>query len=616
MAHFHYQPAVARRLGANHQGKHVSSETKSYFTRREDQGFSIVYVLTAFLIVVAGTATLLNQSTSAMLGSIFQGQSWQARNVARSGMAYLISQINKEENRHLLVLPNSLKAINPNADKVPWSDIQASAKHSNPCTTTYTNREVRRTSPRLTDINLGESQANNGFFYINNNGFISKNRNGSTGAFRILNRPNSNDFKIPVKSSSVFSLLDDSKNSSIFRLSVEAIVYRNGQSNEIVSRTIFQEDFSVVPKCCKTSFGHHLVALENNTRKGHGNSNYAINRLNLSSNECMKMVSDPDRFGIVVISSDNSSGFINANAGTTITNSEEAAVNPIYCITAKPTEQCTNANNFSANLMDSIDVTLPTLPTYPGSWDGSVPPPLIPCTSVNICPSNASGKSGDDQLMQWDGGKTIFNAKDVSTSTKLPSNCILHKNDIHCILSLVNVDSTDLVLVSGANTRRIRFYFPVEGDVVKQAGAGTLKHCKEKSCSGLASFVDNITDASFFGCSTQQTGLECGAQKFEIKGSDYSSRFFIFAPKATVNIKGTFLDVFEGVIWSKGIDITGTARAPIIPKTGVADVFILMGILPDESNTFNNSLDGHSYTDLFPWDMVARSTNRYRFFGN
>ena len=139
MARSRNHPAVAWRPIANNQGRHISSRTKSHSPARHNQGFSVVYVLTASLILIAGTATLLNQSASSMLGSIFQGQSQQARHVARSGMAYLISQINKEENRHLLVLPQSAETINPNAATSLWTDVQAATNHLNPCTKIYAN---------------------------------------------------------------------------------------------------------------------------------------------------------------------------------------------------------------------------------------------------------------------------------------------------------------------------------------------------------------------------------------------------------------------------------------------------------------------------------------------
>ena len=296
------------------------------------QGFSVAYVLIATLILIAGTATLLNQSASSMLGSIFQGQSLQARNVARSGMAYLISQINKEENRGLLELSESLKISNPNADTTLWTDSQATTNHINLCTATYNNGLLYK-PPELSDLNLGRQKLNDGFFYISNDGVISKERSGSTRAFRIINRQNSKDFKIPLRNST--HLLDEAETDKTFRLSVEAVVYLNGQSNEIVSSTILQEDFSFVPKGCKIPFGSHRDAASNLLKKGNGNSNCALSRYELASNHCILPGIDPEGYGIIVRSS------ILAG-GTTIKNSRGLPVNPVYCISANP-NQCAAA---------------------------------------------------------------------------------------------------------------------------------------------------------------------------------------------------------------------------------------------------------------------------------
>ena len=577
-----------------------------------DQGFSVIYVLIATLILIAGTATLLNQSTSSMLGSIFQGQSQQARHAARNGMAYLISQINKEENRHLLVLPQSAETINPDAATSLWSDTQAATSHLNPCTKTYVNgAKAYQASPNLSGLNLGTSRVNNGYFYIADNGAISKTRDGATRAFRIINRPNSIDFKIPAKSGSSFSLLDETKNVGKFRLSVEAVVYRNGQSNEIASSTILQEDFSVVPKCCKIPFGSHQDSVSNSL-KGHGNSNYAlISRSNLTgkSSRCLLLQGlDPEGFGIIVVSNERNGGSILAGSSTILNSSKLAAVNPVYCVTAKST-QCTAADKPSGNQMERLDIKLPELPTYPGSFNGT-PEVLRPCTTTPCAPPLSQETSISPSLST---PRTIF---DATSSGPLPDNCTLHKNDIHCIYSGIDLSGSpdDLIFVSGNSSRRIRLYFPSNGTGIKQTlASGTIRHCKNKLCT---QFVGNITDLSLFGSDAQDpNNQDANDQKFIIKAPASDAGFFIYAPKATVKIIGGSA-TFQSVIWANRLDITGTNAKLNIPRNGVADVFILMGILPDASNTFNNSLAGHSYTDLLPWDVVARSSNLYRFFGN
>lgn len=40
---------------------------------------SLVYMLIAAVVLVAGTATLMSRTSSALLGSLFQGQGWQAQ---------------------------------------------------------------------------------------------------------------------------------------------------------------------------------------------------------------------------------------------------------------------------------------------------------------------------------------------------------------------------------------------------------------------------------------------------------------------------------------------------------------------------------------------------------
>ena len=253
--------------------------------------------------------------------------------------------------------------------------------------------------------------------------------------------------------------------------------------------------------------------------------------------------------------------------------------------------------------MVRLDVTLPPPPQYPGGFNGN--PPTL-----------KSGASAVNQLIQYNAStkQTIFNAAGVTSSTQLPINCTLYREAVHCIYSSIEADSNDtLVFVSGNNTRQIRLYLPASGDVIKQKGGGSIKHCKDLGCTVP---VTNITDLSLFGCSLQRKDPGCGAQNIDIKGSGSGAGFYVFAPEATINQTGTA--AFQGVIWAKGIDMTGTTAAATVPGSGVADVFILLGMLTGADNTFNSSITGKASppTNLFAWDMKARSTNQFRYFGH
>ena len=571
---------------------------------RYTKGFSVVYVLSATMILIAGTAALLNQTTSTMIGSIFQCQSREARYVARSGMSYLMGQINKEQNRHLLAVLDSQiqEGQDRTVENTLWTHSQATNYHFNPCRTFRDSAGNRiNTPPRLSDINLGIGQVNNGYFYISDDGVISKNRNGATRAFRIINRDRA-DFKLARKiDDDKLWLLDDEQTRGIFRLSVESAIYRNGQSNELISRTILQEDFTVIPKCCKASFGGYLDP--SGIQRGHGTTNFAItDRNKLKDNICMLPGLTPHGFGIIVIvGAGGEGGFIKATGRPTIIDSSGAPINPIYCISSN-TSKCTSASNNSNNQMDRLDVTLPPPLQYPSGFNGTPP----------ILKSGASVK----QLIQYNGltQPTIFNAAGITNPTQLPDNCTLDREAVHCIYSSIDTSSGDLVFISGNNTRQIRLYFPAS---FKQMGSGTLKHCKDPLCTPVPNEDKdiNITDLSFFGCSLKRKDPGCGDQSIDIKGGS-GVGFYIFAPEATIKLTDT--PAFDGVIWARGIDMTGTTAAPIVPIRSVADVFIVLGILPGEDNTFSNSITGQPSppTDLFAWDMKARSTSQFRFFGN
>ena len=579
-----------------------------------ESGMSPAYVLIAALVLVAGTATLMSRTSSALLGSLFQGQSWQARDTARIGMAYLISQINRERNRHLLAVLDSQMDANPNADRTIWTDSSASSNHKNPCLVIRDSSGTRIDwpEPSLADLNIGSVSTNQGYLYINNDGSISKTRGTASRAFRLITTNPNQNFRLARKSN--LFLLDDIKTKGSFRLSVEGVVYR-GSSNEIMSRTILQEDFDVIPKCCKVPFGGFEDS--DSIQRGHGNNNYQVDRLNLSSNACILDGLNPDGFGVVVGAS-GTGGTIDATGGPTIQNPLGQIINPVYCISSDPTK-CTPADNDSNNIMERIDVELPPPPMYPGSWLGT-PPILTPCKNESNCPSNKNttrGSAADAELTYYDTSsrETVLNAPGVLASN-LPSNCTIHRDDLHCIYEKANLSSS-LTIVTGNTSRRMRLYFPIspsDGYIIKRTGGNQLRHCKTPTCDP-APPVDNITDLSVFGCSIERGDPGCGKQTIDIQGSAGAAGFYIFAPHSDVLLTGT--GEFRGVLWVNSVSMTGTTAVPIVPTSGVADVFILLGILPGESNTYDQSLTGEpATTDLFAWDMVARSAKRFRFLGN
>lgn len=598
-------------------------------------GFSLAYVLIAALVLVAGTVTLMKRSSSSLTGMAFQRQSLQAREAARIGMSYLIGEINRRPNRHLLAVSDSQLKLNGDADRTIWTDASAEQYHRNPCLNVR-NADGSLTLgplPQLGDFNLGSGASNSGFFFIQPDGSITKTRGSATRAFRVHLVEPQNNFRLARKST--LSLTDVANTRGFFRFSVEGVLLRSGggAADPVVSdaSAILQEDFDVIPKCCNLSFGGYVDAA--GTQQGHGSDDYSFSRptdavRTLDNHPCSKQNPDPIQnppepsFGVIVgVSGSGATLFSNGQA--LIKDSKGNIVNPVFCVSASE-QSCRDVDNTSLNPWRRIDIKLPPVPQYPGIWSGT-PPALQPCNGQGSCPSNKDPNGNRvGQLLYFNkiGAEsiTVFDAPGVSAAN-LPSNCTLlgAKNDLHCIYSdLTIVANSNMVFLSGTQSRRIRLYFPQAGYIIDQRGGGRFDHCKNVSRTIKP---DNITDMSVFGCSVT-INPTCTSQSIDIVGSVNGAGFFLFSPQATVYLKGTA--AFQGVHWARGVDMTGTTAVPTVPPSGVVDVFTLIGLLPNQGNNFSDSINGGSSieSDLVDLaletrtEMVARSTNRFRFFGN
>lgn len=598
---------------------------------------SLVYVLIAALALIAGSATLMNRTSSTLFGSIFQGQSWQARETARIGMNYFISQINKERNRHLLVVNKTQLAADPNADTKLWGSTANAQGNRNPCIPK--NPDGSAVLPSLSDFNLSGSPPKGELLYINEDtGSITTQRGSSTRAFRIAT---DQDFRRARKE--YLNLLDDTQNKGFFRLTVEAIVYKSSTSSEVASRIFLQEDFDVIPKCCKLSFGS---VVKNGETIGHGSYSYNIdpNDYNIDLNDIENgCLSDPDRFGVALGFGDRdveSRSPLTSIGGALIQNEEGIPIKDILCIDTTGTciQPGTLVDGEVVNQVTPIDVSPPDPPQYPGTWGTGSPPPLIPCTASK-CGSNkdpSAVTAGAKQLTYYDSINrlTIFDATNLS-ETNLPGNCTITKKgdpllpqreELHCAFSSISLGGNQLRFitgtygVTGATGRLLRLYFPVGGVVLQRTGGGAIDHCKSGSlgpCDPPSPYhPSRYTDLSWFGCSScgVQTLDIRGVQTLDIQGSASSINMFIFMPFADASLSGN--SKYKGVFWGNTIYNQGNAAYPIVPSSGVAEVFILLGILPDENGTFDNSIAGETETDFLPFDMIARSSSRFRFFGN
>ena len=99
---------------------------RGYFVfrlKQEELGFSVVYVIIIFAILLVGGSILASRTVSGLLGASYQASNREARETAEGGLIEIINELNKENNRYLLVAGN---------DQLVWNST--GTQFRNPCT--------------------------------------------------------------------------------------------------------------------------------------------------------------------------------------------------------------------------------------------------------------------------------------------------------------------------------------------------------------------------------------------------------------------------------------------------------------------------------------------------
>ena len=91
-----------------------------------ERGFSLAMVLLVLLTTILGSMAIASRSTSGLMAARNQSSNREARDVAESGATENISELNKEQNRKLLVTPRDSWDDGTNAIKNPCSSLQSS----------------------------------------------------------------------------------------------------------------------------------------------------------------------------------------------------------------------------------------------------------------------------------------------------------------------------------------------------------------------------------------------------------------------------------------------------------------------------------------------------------
>ena len=140
------------------------------------EGFVLLFVVLATLLMTVGTLAMTNRSTMGLMGSLFQGVGIDAQEAAEIGVNRIISELNRAPNRGLL------RSKGSTVETALWTLQDASSFHKSRCpgvaaSDLASNANFGNASGRSTTYNT---------VYVQDDGSISATANGARRAYRLV----------------------------------------------------------------------------------------------------------------------------------------------------------------------------------------------------------------------------------------------------------------------------------------------------------------------------------------------------------------------------------------------------------------------------------------------
>lgn len=217
-------------------------------------------VLLVLLVAVVGASSLALRGTSGISGTLQLSASRQAREAAENGITEIVAELNRPQNRRLLVSGSS-----PNA----WGS-STETDQQNPCVTVDGTPQPPLTSASTAGNNLWKSAGGNGQYILRSVRYANRDRSArlayryataGSGAASTIENVGGYDNNDPDDRDAVVNLRNvdriGEENIGHLQLEVQGRVQRGGRT--LATSTVVKE-YQVIPKCCERSFAGPLIA--------------------------------------------------------------------------------------------------------------------------------------------------------------------------------------------------------------------------------------------------------------------------------------------------------------------------------------------------------------------
>lgn len=529
--------------------KSLASPGRSGRLRRPREGsFSMAMTMLVILALILGTIALANRNTYGLLGTSLQSRNREARDAAEAGVVQIITELNKERNRRLLV-----------SGRPPTAWNATDAEFQNPCTgftDAFATATVQAPTARALAFQPGT--------WINVDGAGGK--QFSVVSIEYLNH-NRSAYTVPATEA---VLTGEVK--TLIRITVAGRV----DGAEATSQARVTREFEVVPKCCKRSFGY-------NTASGRffGRDKRPCHDQNNAGDGVVASLN-----GGTVRTSHNSFSIIDDQT-------PPQPVTEVLCRSDPPTpnpdcvnQQWTLGRNISVT---PVDFTL-DLPDYPinttGSYDNTTPAQLAVTasqrylrvnnsgTEVELC--NASG-SACTSLSQLDNGATASPVTPPNATKTADRRCKKRDPDgggvapeqFYCNLTKIDATNEDLVIDTSNGIINLYFDNPnatpstTNWNYIDLGGNGTLK---QVYCSGGQSDGSTCATTASIAQIERLNVFADEKGSFEVRGTGSALAMNIYAPWAAVIWRGggSANPNFIGRIWTNDLDIRGGIAMQVV----------------------------------------------------
>jgi hypothetical protein len=518
------------------------------------RGFSMAAVLLVLLVAVVGASSLAlrgSSGISGISGTLQLSASRQAREAAENGITEIVAELNRPQNRRLLVSGSS-----PNA----WGS-STDINQRNPCENRTATPQPPLGSATTAGNNLWKSAGGNGEYILRSVRYANRDRSarlayryatagsGAASTTEDVGGYNNNDPAQPDADVNLDPVATaGTENIGHLQLEVQGRVQRAGRT--LATATVVKE-YQVIPKCCERSYAGPSIA--GTPRFSFGNDQRNCPGADLG------MIFG---FNGGTIDVSGSAGLLLEVSDTGTATGLEA----VLCITSSPT-----ASNCVPPSSDSpIPVSGGSVPVIPTIFDVDPPPtfggtgtttgiitgsgyyrPRADGTDIERCTATVSG-----------GTISLPSCSNVNFCERVTGSSVA---DYHCRMNRIRITGGSDNLYFDTSRGTIALFFDEPSSASSSGtfyvgGSSRLYHrfCSTPptgatGCSTVAP-AGQFTRLSFFGSRNHND--------FTFLGGGESSSLFIYFPNGTVQIGGSA--TARGAIWTNNLQLNGnfTSASP------------------------------------------------------